>query len=304
MKRNVFTRCFALFALALSTPNISQAGIYSGHSDTAHSIDPAIVIDDPRFAEWANLIDASRTIFGPRGSTTIDQTGGVNSLGDLDAADIAAGVNPGFLTVTFPSGIRNGAGFDFVIFENGFSFFDDGGTPEDESQFLFAELAYVEVSSNGIDFARFESTATNLESELYTPFGRSFAGLDPSNVHNLAGKHAGGFGTPFDLDSLTADPLVTSGALSLDDIQYVRLVDIPGNGSFVDEMGNPIFDTWLTSGSGGFDFRLGDGSDGSTAGVGVFNNVAAVPEPSSVVSLAGVFVFGLLYQRRRNRKTE
>ncbi|MEM1109170.1 MAG: PEP-CTERM sorting domain-containing protein [Planctomycetota bacterium] len=264
----------ALLLTAAST----QAGPFSGPNETDHAIDPAIVFDDERFVEWADAIDASRTAFAPRGSTSISTTG-FNSLGDLDASEIANGDSPGFLTVTFPTGIRNGEGADFAVFENGFGFGGANG--------LFAELAYVEVSSNGTDFARFDSISTNT-----APLGGSnpFAGYDTTNIFNLAGKHAEGFGTPFDLDELIDNNLVTANLLDLENIQYVRLVDIPGNGSFLDSQDNPILDNWLTSGTGGFDFRLPVGQ-----GIGVLN---AVPEPTSLLLLTSI---GLVSMRRRNR---
>lgn len=261
LRTYVFTGLLSLVAINAS------AGIYSGPTEVSHPIDAAIPSDSPLFTEWAHDIDATRTYFAPRGSASISLTG-FNSLGDLDATQIAAGDSPGYLTVTFPNGVKNGAGPDFAVFENGFTY----GTPHG----LFVELAYVEVSSNGVDFARFPSISTNV-----TPVTGSgaFAGYDMSNVHNLAGKHAAGFGTPFDLDDLLADPLVTGGAVNLANIQYVKLVDIPGNGAFLDSLGNPILDNWMTTGSGGFDFRLPAG-----LGIGVLN---AVPEPSTL-ALAGI----------------
>jgi hypothetical protein len=260
-------RTYVLAFLLSLTAAAASAGIYSGPTQTSHPIDAAIPSNSPLFAEWADRIDASRTFFAPRGSTTISPTG-VNSLGDLDATQIAAGAQVGYLTVTFPKGVRNGAGADFAVFENGFTF----GSPNG----LFAELAYVEVSSNGVDFARFQSISTNVAP--VTGSG-AFAGFDMSNVYNLAGKHAGGYGTPFNLDDLLTHPLVTGGAVNLASIQYVKLVDVPGNGSYLDSLGNPILDNWMTTGSGGFDFRLPVGQ-----GVGVIH---AVPEPSSL-ALAGV----------------
>lgn len=190
---------------------------------------------------------------------------GFNSLGDLDATQIANGDSPGYLTVTFPHGIRNGAGADFAVFENGFAF----GSPNG----LFAELAYVEVSTNGTDFARFPSISTNIAP--VTGAG-AFAGFDMSNVYNLAGKHADGFGTPFNLDDLNSNPLVIGGQINLNNIQFVKIVDIPGNGSYLDSQGHPILDNWLTTGSGGFDFRLLVGK-----GVGVVN---VVPEPATLLT--------------------
>ncbi|MEM7626648.1 MAG: PEP-CTERM sorting domain-containing protein [Planctomycetota bacterium] len=234
------------------------AGPFSGPTDTVNGPDPAIPGNSVDFVEWADAIDADRTSFAPRGSTSISTTG-FNSLGDLDASEIDGGVTPGFLTVTFPTGIGNGDGADFAVFENGFVF------PGDPN--LFAELAYVEVSSNGNDFARFPSISTN--TTFVGTFGQAFGGFDATNIYNLAGKHVNGLGTPFDLDDLLDHDNVTSGAIDLDNIQYVRLVDIPGNGSFLDSEGNPILDAWLTTGSGGFDFRLPAGQ-----GIGVIHLAA------------------------------
>jgi hypothetical protein len=88
--------------------------VYSGPQLTDHSIDAAIASDDTRFVEWADHIGPTRTMFAPRGSDAIDP-GGFNSLGDLDAGEIADGEQPGYLTVTFPRGIRNGTGVGVVI---------------------------------------------------------------------------------------------------------------------------------------------------------------------------------------------
>jgi hypothetical protein len=276
------TWCTGLLMLTLVTARV-DAGLYSGPTDTTHAIDPAIPSSSPLFKEWANSIDPTRTQFAPRGSSVITLTG-TNSLGDLDAAEIAAGASPGYLTVTFPRGIRNVAGADFAVFENGFTF----GSPNG----LFAEFAYVEASSNGVDFARFPSVYTNT-----APVAVSgpFAGFDVSNIHNLAGKHASSFGTPFNLDELVTDPLVASGAVKLAAIKYVKLVDIPGNGAFLDSLGNGILDNWLTVGSGGFDFRLPAGQ-----GVGVIN---AIPEPVAAAPLlAAAAPFAWQSRKRRYRR--
>ncbi len=272
------------FVIGLSlifTNTTAWAGLYSGPTDTINSIDPAILSTSTRFVEWADAIDPAHTYFAPRGSTAISATG-YNSLGDLDASQIAAGQSPGFLTVTFPTGIRNGSGADFAVFENGFTY----GSPNG----LFMELAYVEVSSNGTDFVRFPSISTNTAP---VQGSGAFAGYDTSNVYNLAGKHAGGYGTPFNLADLLSDASVLSGAVDLSSIQYVKLVDIPGNGSFLDSQGHPILDNWMTTGTGGFDFRLPVGQ-----GVGVIN---VVPEPGSLILLASGVAAALIVCFRRRR---
>ncbi len=176
----------------------------------------------------------------------------VVSLGDLTAAQIGSGAPVGKVTLHFtdtlhPAPIRNLPGADLVVFENGFlDTTNDGG--------VFAELAYVEVSSNGIDFARFPSISL-------TPSAvGSYGALDPTDLFNLAGKHVnnsddGSWGTPFDLAALANHPLVTAGTLNLNNVRYVRIVDIPGNGSFLDTTAHPIYDSWRTFGTGGFDLE-------------------------------------------------
>ena len=74
---------------------------------------------------------------------------GIASLADHFGPAPSGLYNPGEITATFNEApIVNGPGPDFATFENGFS---QGWT----SPFIFAELAYVEVSSNGTDFIRF-----------------------------------------------------------------------------------------------------------------------------------------------------
>ena len=182
------------------------------------------------------------------------------SLGDLGTTAIGNGTASGRITLDFATPVRNLSGADFVVFENGFV---SGGLAGIAGQ-ITAELAYVEVSSNGSDFARFPSRSR-------TPAAvGAYGTIDPTNVFNLAGKHvnAGGqsWGTPFDLSQLASDPLVVGGQVDLNAIRYVQIVDIPGKGPFTDSQGNfinrftdsqgnPIYDAWLTSGSGGFDLE-------------------------------------------------
>jgi hypothetical protein len=173
----------------------------------------------------------------------------VVSLGDLNQAAIDAGAQPGTITVQFDRPLRNGPGWDVAVFENGFTFEAAGKT------WLFAELAYVEFSSNGDDFVRMPATS------LTTARDAEFdLGIDPTDIRNLAGKHAAGEGTGFDLEELVGHSLVTQGRVDLQAIRWVRLVDIAGSASvatplmtpggtpaFVDSAGNVILDAWDTA---------------------------------------------------------
>jgi len=175
----------------------------------------------------------------------------VVSLGELTAGAIASGAAPGQITLTFNRPIRNGLGADFAVFENGFI---DTLTPAFYGKF-FAELAYVEVSTNGLDFARFSCLSLTAQPTGYFAYG----GIDSTDVYGLAGKHANAYGyswgTPFDLDALVDDPLVSGGQVNLAVINYVRFVDVPGSGDFLDSDENAIYDAWPTWASGGFDLE-------------------------------------------------
>jgi hypothetical protein len=242
---------------------------------------------NPAFVGWATTVQD----YSPANRDLIDSTWSdptlalgpvtgdafdVVSLGDLSRSDITAGVAPGSITLEFDSGISDGPGADFVVFENALEL---AGTTD-----VFAELAYVEVSSDGVNFARFPSAYNGtmppaIEQSTYTEVHASgnitytdwpYVYQDPTKIYNLAGKHLNGYGeswgTPFDLAQLANNPLVLSGQLDLNNVRYVRIVDIPGSGAFTDSAGHPIYDPWVTMGSPGFDLEA----------IGVLNNAPFV----------------------------
>ena len=88
------------------------------------------------------------------------------------------------------------------------------------------------------------------------PLTSRYSTLDPNTLTGLAGKHANtealALGTAFDLAAL--EP-VNNGIVDLNDVRFVRIVDIPGNGAFVDATGHPIYDPFPTMSSGGFDLE-------------------------------------------------
>jgi len=188
------------------------------------------------------------------------------SFGDPDfVLGPAAGTNEdlislgdgGSIVLSFANPIRDGAGVDFAVFENGF-WTEEG---------LFAELAFVEVSTNGVEYARFEAIS------LPTEAVDTGVEVDPTDYYNLAGDQAAGLGTGFDLAELQSHPMVSDGRVHLQNIRYVRVVDVIGNGSTADAYMSPVYDPYPTDfWIGGFDLDA----------VGVVN----VPEPDWLLMIA------------------
>ena len=147
----------------------------------------------------------------------------------------------GSITLTFDPPITDGPGYDLASFENGFAVNPAANGID------FLEIAYVEVSSNGTDFVRFDTG-----SRQPTPVG-GFQGQRADLLGGVAGKDLAGKGTPFDLSTLANKPEVRSGAVDLEQISHVRLVDITGDGLDLDSFGRPIYDAHPTTGSAGYD---------------------------------------------------
>ncbi len=239
------------------------------HWQQAGTQDSHAVIN-PVFKEWASEVvdyhqapgvdsrwcDPNKTL-GPATGNVTD----IFSLGDLSREQVQNGETPGWITLTFNEPVSNKKGYDFAVFENGMisESTTQVGSVKGE---LLAELAFVEVSSNGKDFIRFPSVS------LTDKTGSLFSTLEPDRIYNLAGKHPNAYnvctGTPFDLQELASQPDVISGLVDINDIKYVRIVDIPGTGDFYDNAVNnidpntdpnwasyaynhPIFDEWNTS---------------------------------------------------------
>lgn len=227
----------------------------------------------PSDQTWSGAWNDPTKALGPTAGNNLD----IVSLGDLTQQELAQGVPPGSITLAFgdldPQAgvgpIRNGAGYDFVVFENGMMSQITTAAGSIQGQ-LLAELAFVEVSSNGRDFVRFPGVS------LTPARTGAYGTTDTTNVHNLAGKHPNAYGiclgTPFDLEELADHPDVASGKLDLDAVRYARIVDVPGSGDFTDDAvqnvepgtgpqwrnyvaNHPIYDQWPTWGSGGFDLE-------------------------------------------------
>ncbi len=217
--------------------------------------------------------------------------GGGTYSGSADAYNLGVG---GSLTLGFDNGssprvIRDQAGPDFIVFENAFY----AGSPDAS----FAELMYVEVSSNGVDFARFPVTSNTAKPVPADPR----LTIDPADVSGFAGVHpvianvnvktrpinafdpAVAGGDAFDLSALANDPLVVQGKVNLNAIRRVRLVDVIGDGRDGDRNKNPIYDAYGADGSG----YTNNGAD--VDAVAVINGATLVSSAKLVGAAGGTF---------------
>jgi hypothetical protein len=202
---------------------------YSGPAGSADS--EAVAMDDPRLVGWASSSEDYET-GTDLGSTQDPKLALGPALGT--SFDVVSLGNGGRITLVFDPPIRDGEGPDFAVFENAFND-------------TFLELAFVEVSSDGVTFARFDSAY--LGEDPVAAYGSH----SPSLIQGLAGKHRQGHGTPFDLSWLRYRPEVKKGSIDLASISHVRIVDIIGDGATTDSFGRPVYDPHPATGAAGFD---------------------------------------------------
>ena len=208
-----------LFLIILSFVSLILSAQYAPQANTEGTT--AIHMDSSIIVSWATAYE--NYLVG----TEVDATWQTpeKALGHAagTSGDIVCLGRGGQITLSFDTLIVNLDGPDFVCFENGFSN-------------TFLELGWVEVSYDGVNFERFPNHS--LTASSVGPFGD----VDPTKINGYCSKYRQGYGTPFDLDSV-----------SLDTIRYIRLVDIVGDGTAYDSDGHVIYDPYATTGSAGLD---------------------------------------------------
>ena len=191
----------SFIAVAAGGP-YTETGIYKGSSSLV------------AWATDCNVVRGLRNIADP-GLGYVFYGSESDAINEADGTigDVVSLGDGGIATLTFDESIyiTNGTGNDFAVFENGFA--KGGGSG-------FLELAFVEVSSDGVNFFGFDAvslTPTNVQVGNIT-------GLDPTNIHNLAGKHFMGYGTQFDLEELKD----ASAVLDVNSVTHIRIIDVVG----------------------------------------------------------------------------
>ena len=233
MKHSFIVVFLSLGLVTLSEKSFSQFAPPVGVAGTT-----AIFKDSSVFVSWANKCRVTR------GFQDISiPSAGYADVGDSSLATGIAGTNGvvslgdgGEAVLEFNLPITDGPGPDFAVFENSF-----------DGQFL--ELAFVEVSSDGVNYFRFPAVS-NTDTVTQT---WSFGLTDATKIHNLAGKYKAEYGTPFDLADIANNIL-----LDKQWINYVRIIDVVGciqnQYCTLDAYNHKINDPWPTAfGSGGFD---------------------------------------------------
>ncbi len=225
MKLSFLFLFLAQFVFSQFAPAVGQAGTTAMYKDST------------AFIEWANFCVLQRglqdisNLSGPK-ATVGDSS---KAIGIADNGIVSLG-DAGTAICTFLQPITDGPGNDFAVFENSFS--DD-----------YLEFAFVEVSSDGVNFFCFPTTC-NIQDTLQTgAFGLSDAKL----VNNLAGKYRAQYGTPFDLAELQG---ITG--LNINSITHVKIIDVVGSINSLyatyDKNNNKVNDPWPTAfASSGFD---------------------------------------------------
>lgn len=181
----------------------------------------------PEFGEtaWGTELDALGAASVTVATQFFSDTPEVVSLGD-----------GGSITLRFSAPIVDRPGADIAVFENALSN-------------TFLELAFVEASSDGVNFFRFPNWSF---APITSQIG-SFDAMDGSNYAGLAGKFRAGFATPFDIAVLPNSPNLDKSAIT-----HIRVIDVVGtiNPSFAsrDSAGQIINERYPTDFiTGGFD---------------------------------------------------
>ncbi len=194
----------------------------------------AVEYNDSRIVAWAEGVASYSPGPGVSDPKWMMPSQAFGPAGTDTTAVVVLG-NGGSITLTFDSPITDGDSWDFAVYENSFA--------SDE----FLELGFVEVSSDGTHFARFDSA---FQSSV-VPSGSSSG--TAAEIGGLAGTYMVGYGTPFDLSALRNSPSVRDGSVDLTSIKYVRIVDIIGDGTTLDSFGRGIVDPISSGPTAGFD---------------------------------------------------
>jgi len=243
-----------LFLIAIST-NAQYAPNADEQSTTAISKDSSII------NAWAT--NYTNYIIGLEVDTAWQHPEKALGKAEGMSGEVVSLGRGGEITFTFSDTIFNVEGTDFATFENALNN-------------TFLELAWVEVSQDGINFTRFPNYSLTQSSV------GAYDGIDATKITGYCSKYRQGFGTPFDLEDV-----------DLDYIKYVKIIDIIGDGTALDSDGNIIYDPYPTTGSAGVDIDaiavINQQKTDGVSNVSIKSDISIYPNPviNSVQLLVG-----------------
>lgn len=240
MRRSTLLLLSILFSLVLNAQQYSNP--IAMHKDSSAFVAWAVSSEVVR--GYVNISDTTVTYTDNVSGVTSNRAffgADENALGKADGQVVSLG-DGGYAVLQFDSPIINGVGPDFAVFENAIL------APPNQDTITFVELAFVEVSSNGVDYARFPAISNASVSVQIGTFGN----VDWRMYENFAGVLPVLYGYPFDLDEIN-DPNV-----DVNNITHIRIVDAVGSldprYATYDSQGNPVNDPFPTPfHTGGFD---------------------------------------------------
>jgi hypothetical protein len=203
----------------------------------------AFGVNNCPFADEVNQYLPGTGAFGDALSAVGEPAGEGLFNGSFDTCTL--GVS-GSLTLQLSSRGFDGPGTDLIVCENPFYVVGTSG--------VFIEAMFVEVSTDGVEFARFPTAYTGPTGPFNPALGqpvagyRGFAGVLPVSANSSLGIPAldvvAAGGDAFDYADLADDPAVLAGDVDLADIHHVRLVDVK-SGTELDTAGNTVWDCGL-----------------------------------------------------------
>ncbi|HNQ67682.1 MAG TPA: T9SS type A sorting domain-containing protein [Bacteroidales bacterium] len=231
MKNAYLIFCLMLSVQICIAQNFPE-GTNAIHKDSSIIVSWAISANVER--GYINIADTAFT-YTESGTTSNYAWSGTteNVFGKADGQFISLG-DGGMITLEFEHSIFDGQGYDFAVFENALF------SPPSQTINAFVELAFVEVSSDGINFERFPSVS----SCQYDQQINAFATVEWNLFENFAGIYPVFYGVPFDLND------IEGSIVNKNHITHIRLVDVVGsiNPEYAnyDSEGNIVNDAWPT----------------------------------------------------------
>ncbi len=240
----------------------------------------AIHKDSLVISGWATHVDVVRGYINISDTTKTYTEGGItsnkawfgtpeNATGQANGQLVSFG-DAGYAIARFAYPVSNGPGADFAVFSNAMF------SPSNQTAKAFVELAFVEVSSDGINYERFPAISNM---QYHTQIS-SFQTVEWNLYENFAGIYPVFYGVPFDLDDIPGE------TVDKNNITHIKIIDAIGciNPDYAsyDSQGNIVNFAWPTPfHTGGFDLdAVAVINSGNTINQNIRDEISVYPNPA------------------------